>query len=153
MLSDPAASEDAVQEAYMKAWRSFDSFEPGTNAKAWLFKILTNCIHDIRAKNNRDRIVPDGESILEQQNAKPAPTQTITDVGLEKALAAIPDDRRRVIWLADVEGLTYLEVSKALNVPIGTVMSRLSRGRQQLRSILEKVPAHESGFVGTDQLA
>jgi RNA polymerase sigma-70 factor (ECF subfamily) len=153
MLSDPAAAEDAVQETYMKAWKAFGSFEPGTNVRAWLFTIMTNCVHDIRARRSRDRIAPDGEEILQRQDAKPTPTQTITDVGLEKALAAIPDERRHVVWLADVEGLTYLEVSKALDVPIGTVMSRLSRGRHQLKELLEAAPARPVGCVGKDQTA
>jgi RNA polymerase sigma-70 factor (ECF subfamily) len=153
MLADPSVAEDAVQETYMKAWRSFDSFETGTNARAWLFAILSNCIKDIRAKAHHERPVANSDAVLADRNARPLPVATITDAGLARALASVPEDRRQVIWMADVEGLTYLEVSKALGIPIGTVMSRLSRGRRQLKESLENPPAAEGGRQSTDRTA
>ena len=150
---DSSVAEDAVQETYMKAWRSFDGYEPGTNLRAWLFTILVNCVRDIRSKANRERPATDSEAILAGQGGRPLPVSTITDAGLERALAKVPEERRRVIWMADVEGLTYLEVSKALDIPIGTVMSRLSRGRRQLRESLEKPPSAEGNRLSTDRRA
>ncbi len=153
MLADASAAEDAVQETYLKAWRSYDTFEKGTNVRAWLFTILSNTVKDARARVARDRTAPDSEDQLAAQNAKPIPAAAITDPGVTKALEQLSEDRRRVVWMADVEGFSYLEVSKALGVPVGTVMSRLSRARKQLKGFLQQAAPAAAQPVRGNQTA
>jgi len=136
MLNDTAGAEDVVQEAYLRAWRSFGRFEKGTNCRAWLFKILMNCTHDYRKKfavtDRDDR----SDEILARQAAKPLPSAGITDPDILEALENVTYKMREVLVLADVEEFTYREIAGMLDIPIGTIMSRLSRGRSQLRELL-----------------
>jgi RNA polymerase sigma-70 factor (ECF subfamily) len=148
MTRDRSRAEDAVQEAYLQAWKSFDRFEPGTNARAWLYRVLFNCVHHQRRKWLRFPTAGgDPDEILD---TVPAPVMTVadklTDGQILAALDEIPTDYRAVVLLVDVEEFAYKDASEILGVPIGTVMSRLSRGRKALRKQLEDV-AKSYGIV------
>ena len=137
LLGDSAKAEDAVQETYLQAWRSFDRFESGTNCRAWLFKILVNTVHHHRRKGFNLRLVKDSEDLLQQAVAPAAPIpEHITEGEILRALDSLPDDFRAAVLLADVEEFSYKEIAGLLGVPIGTVMSRLSRSRRLLRDRL-----------------
>ncbi len=142
ILGDRQRADDVVQEVYLQAWKSFDRFEPGTNCKAWLFKILFNCAHHYRRKWFNFRLIRESEDVLEVAVAPtgPPPDQ-LTDKEILAALDRIPADFRAVVLLADVEEFAYKEVANILNIPIGTVMSRLSRARKLLRLELRHVAA------------
>jgi RNA polymerase sigma-70 factor, ECF subfamily len=141
----PADAEDLVQDTYLKAFRSAAQFEPGTNLKAWLFTILHNTFRNMRRHDGRNPIDVDSEAV--EQAAGDAtrefsPEQLLTraslDADLQAALDALPESFRQAVWLRDVEELTYAEIAGVLEVPIGTVMSRISRGR---RSLFERLAA------------
>jgi RNA polymerase sigma-70 factor (ECF subfamily) len=137
LLADSAKAEDAVQDVYLQAWKSFDRFELGTNCRAWLYKILFHVVHHHRRKSFNLRLVKEGEEALAQAVAgPPALPENLTDEEILTALDGIPPDFRAVILLVDVEEFSYKEASAILCVPIGTVMSRLSRGRSLLRAEL-----------------
>jgi len=137
ILSDSTRAEDVAQEVYLQAWKSFDKFEPGTNCRAWLFKILFNTLHHYRRKWFNIRIVKESEELIEQTATyTPSVPEHITDEEILAALAEVSQDFRAVVLLVDVEEFSYKEVAGILNVPIGTVMSRLSRGRKLLRERL-----------------
>ncbi len=137
VLGDTTRAEDVVQEVFLQAWKSFHRFEQGTNCRAWLFKILFNTIHHYRRKWFNLRFIRDGEEALEQTAAAPAPIpEKITDRQILDALDQVPPDFRSVVMLADVEEFAYKEIAGILEIPIGTVMSRLSRGRKLLRERL-----------------
>ncbi|HKW96244.1 MAG TPA: sigma-70 family RNA polymerase sigma factor [Bryobacteraceae bacterium] len=151
LLSDSTRAEDVVQEAYLQAWKSFDRFESGTNCRAWLFKILFNVLHHYRRKWFSARAVLDsGEPVEEVAAPAPPVPEHITDEEILAALAEVPDDFRSVVLLVDVEEFSYRETAGVLNVPIGTVMSRLSRGRRLLRERLAGV-ARSYGIRGEKQ--
>ncbi len=133
-MGEAAAAEDAVQETYLKAWRSFSTFEPGTNCRAWLFRILSNAVHDQRKKRAREHPADDSERILLRLPDRRAGGGDYT--GVARALEDLPADQRAAVLLSDVEGLTYRETADALGIPVGTVMSRLSRARARLRKSL-----------------
>jgi len=140
LLSDSTRAEDVLQEVYLQAWKSFDRFETGTNCRAWLFKILFNTLHHYRRKWFNIRIVKDSEELIEQTAAYAPPvSEQITDDEILAALATVPEDFRSVVLLVDVEEFSYKESAGILNIPIGTVMSRLSRGRKLLRQRLAGV--------------
>lgn len=140
LLGDSAKAEDAVQETYLQAWKSFDRFEPGTNCRAWLFKILVNTVHHHRRAWFNARVVEESEEILERATAQPPSVpEQITEAEILRALDRIPTDYREVVLLADVEEFSYKEIAGLLNVPIGTVMSRLSRGRRLVRDHLSEL--------------
>jgi RNA polymerase sigma-70 factor (ECF subfamily) len=140
LLGDGAKAEDVVQETYLQAWKSFARFEPGTNCRAWLFKILINTIHHHRRGWFNLRRVPESEEILEQTAASAsAIPEGIAQREILRALDRIPADYRAAVLLADVEEFSYKEIAGLLNVPIGTVMSRLSRGRNLLRDQLTEL--------------
>ncbi|MBS1857891.1 MAG: sigma-70 family RNA polymerase sigma factor [Acidobacteria bacterium] len=137
LVGDPARADDVVQEAYLVAWKNFDRFEPGTNCRAWLFRILFHCAHHYRRKWLNPREVPDAGEIIEQvPAASAAPSDRITDEEVLRALDAIPEDYRAAVLLVDVDEFSYKDAAGILEVPIGTVMSRLSRGRKLLRDRL-----------------
>jgi RNA polymerase sigma-70 factor, ECF subfamily len=133
-----AHAEDLAQETFMQAWRSFDRFEAGTNCRAWLFKILFNVIrHDRRQlfnfnlrsfRRQTDEEMPEPELVYE-----PPVPQHLTDEDVLAALDRVPAQYREVVVLADVEEFAYREIAEMLDIPVGTVMSRLSRGRARLR--------------------
>lgn len=140
-------ANDLVQETYMKAHRFIDKYDQGTNAKAWLFKILKNAyINEYRKKSKRPKKV-DFEDIISYQNSDTASSSKYTDLRQEIfenmmgdevtiAINALPIDFRTVILLCDIEGFTYEEISKIIDVPIGTVRSRLFRARNMLKEKL-----------------
>lgn len=137
LMGDGARADDVVQDVYLQAWKSFDRFEPGTNCRAWLYKILFHTVHHYRRKWLNIRMVTESEEILEKTAAAAPPVpEQITDEELLAALAVVPHDYRAVVLLVDVEEFSYREAAGVLNVPVGTVMSRLSRGRKLLRDRL-----------------
>jgi RNA polymerase sigma-70 factor (ECF subfamily) len=139
VIGNRSEAEDLVQEAYLQAWKSFHRFEPGTNCRAWLFKILFHVIHHHRRKWYNSKLAREGEEILEQTIAyEPPVPQHLSDEEVLTAFEKIPHQYREVVLLADVQELSYKEVADALGIPMGTVMSRLSRGRKLLREELSE---------------
>jgi RNA polymerase sigma-70 factor (ECF subfamily) len=131
-------AEDLVQETFLQAWKSFHRFEPGTNCRAWLFKILFHVIHHHRRKWYVSRATFSGDDLLEDTVIyRPPIPEEIRDEDVLRALERIPPKYKEVVLLADVEDFAYKEIAEALNIPIGTVMSRLSRGRNLLRAELK----------------
>jgi len=135
----PSDAEDLVQETYLKAFRFASSFERGTNLKAWLFTILHNTWRNMLRHGRRDPIEVDSETVdraattVEHEETPEQLLQRATlDADLKAALDALPEAFRTAVWLRDVEELSYAEIAGALDVPIGTVMSRISRGRRLL---------------------
>ena len=140
LLGERSRAEDIAQEVYLQAWKSFHRFETGTNCRAWLFKILFHCVNHHRRKWFRFPLLKETEEFLETNltSSPPIPNQ-LTDQDILAALDRIPADFRSVVLLVDVEEFSYKEASDILTVPIGTVMSRLSRGRKALREQLTDV--------------
>ncbi len=151
MTRNPADAEDLVQETYLKAYRSFGSFQQGTNLKAWLYRILTNTfINSYRARKRRPEQtdVEDVEDLylyhrlggLEAaaagRSAEEEVLERFTDDEVKAALERLPEQFRMAVLLADVEGFSYKEIAEILDIPIGTVMSRLHRGRKALQKAL-----------------
>ncbi len=132
-----AEAEDLVQETMMQALQSFHRFQPGTNCRAWLTTILQNVRNNRRRARNRSPLVDDPEDRIGQAVpfVPPVPEQ-LTDEEILAALARIPAQFQEVILLSDVQQLTYKEIADALDIPLGTVMSRLHRGRGLLRGEL-----------------
>ncbi len=127
-------AEDLAQETYLQAWKSFHRFEPGTNCRAWMYKILFHVIHHHRRKWFKFNLVKDGEDMLERTLVyEPPVRQDLSDEEVLSAFQKIPQAFREVVLLADVEEFSYKEVASTLGIPVGTVMSRLSRGRKLLR--------------------
>jgi RNA polymerase sigma-70 factor (ECF subfamily) len=140
ILGDRSRAEDVAQEVYLQAWKSFDRFEPGTNCRAWLFKILFHCVNHHRRKWFRFPLLKETEEFLEANLIQPEPIpQHLTDEDILTALDRIPQDFRAVILMVDVEEFAYKDAAEILSIPIGTVMSRLSRGRKLLREQLADV--------------
>jgi RNA polymerase sigma-70 factor (ECF subfamily) len=140
MTGDRGHAEDVVQEVYLQAWRSFEHFEAGTNCRAWLYKILFHCVSHHRRKWFRFPLLKENEEFLEANLVQPAAVeQEITDGEILAALDEIPSEFRSVVLLVDVEEFAYKEVAEILSIPIGTVMSRLSRGRGLLRKHLAEL--------------
>lgn len=129
LTSDQAAAEDLVQETLMRAWRGFDQFRGGTNARAWLFRILLNTFYG-QGRKGRLTLVPLGET------DRAGVEGGVAALEVNQALAKLPVDQRTVLMLGVVEGFTCREMSEMLHIPIGTVMSRMSRARQTMRSQL-----------------
>jgi RNA polymerase sigma-70 factor, ECF subfamily len=139
ILGDAARAEDVAQEVYLQAWKSFARFEPGTNCRAWLFRILFHCIHHHRRKWFRFSLLNDVSEFLESNLTAPEPIgELITDGEILAALDRIPVDFRSVVLMVDVEEFSYKEAAEILSIPIGTVMSRLNRGRKLLRDHLRE---------------
>lgn len=143
VLGNRAEAEDAVQEAYLQAWKSFARFTPGTNCRAWLFGILFHVISHQRRKWLNRFVLREPRAFDDMLPcASPAPEQ-LTDQEILAAVRELPAIFAEVVLLADVQEFSYKEIQEALGIPIGTVMSRLSRGRRLLRAQLTK-PAPES---------
>ena len=137
VLGDRDRAEDVSQEVYLQAWKSFHKFERGTNCRAWLFKILFHCVNHHRRKWFRFPLLREAEEFLETNLAQVETIpERLTDDELIAALDRLPADFRSVVLLVDVEEFAYKEASRILGIPIGTVMSRLSRGRKALREQL-----------------
>jgi RNA polymerase sigma-70 factor (ECF subfamily) len=140
LTGERGQAEDVIQEVYLQAWRSFERFEAGTNCRAWLYKILFHCASHHRRKWFRFPVLKEKEEFLEANLAQPASVaEHVTDSEILKALDDIPAEFRSVVLLVDVEEFAYKEVAAILSIPIGTVMSRLSRGRGLLRNRLAEV--------------
>jgi RNA polymerase sigma-70 factor (ECF subfamily) len=148
LARSPDAAQDLVQDTYLKAFRARDRFQAGTNLKAWLYTILHNTWRNRRRDQARSRVEADSEIVdgaAEQAgdmlSAPPdSPEAVLVNASLSEdlrvALARVPEAFRETIWLRDVEELSYQEIATVLDVPVGTVMSRLSRGRKQLHAAL-----------------
>jgi len=140
LLGDRSRAEDVVQEVYLQAWKSYHRFEPGTNCRAWLYKILFHCVNHHRRKWFRFPLLREAEEFLEANLIQPAVVPDfLTDQDVLAALDKIPSDYRSVVLLVDVEEFAYKDAAEIIGVPIGTIMSRLSRGRKALRGLLEEV--------------
>ncbi len=139
LTRNPAAAEDLVQDTYLKAFRFAGRFQPGTNLKAWLFSILYNTFRNDQRGARRNPVDVDS-AVVERAGHSFAGTEApdtsllrrSMDPALRDALAVLPDIFRQAVWLRDVEELSYAEIADVLAVPVGTVMSRISRGRRQL---------------------
>jgi RNA polymerase sigma-70 factor, ECF subfamily len=139
MLRDVGHAQDMVQETYLSAWKCFDRFTPGTNCRAWLFKILFHSIsHHRRKWTNRFQFVESETFESTLVHTEPI-AANLTDEDILGALAKMPAHYAEVVLLADVQEFTYKEIEETLSIPIGTVMSRLNRGRSQLRTLLTPV--------------
>jgi RNA polymerase sigma-70 factor, ECF subfamily len=137
LVRDATEAEDLTQETFTQAFRSFHNYEIGTNCKAWLITILHNLNYKRLRKINRLQLVEDVDEQIAQTIAFEAPIpQHLDDQEILEALKRIPKQYSQVVVLADVEEFAYKEISRILDVPIGTVMSRLSRGRKLLRGEL-----------------
>ena len=151
MVGEQSRAEDVVQEVFLQAWKSFDKFQTGTNCRAWLYKILFHCVNHQRRKWFRFPVLRETEEFIEANlAAAPIIPDKLTDVEILAALDRIQADYRAVVLLVDVEEFAYKEASEILGVPIGTVMSRLSRGRKMLREQLVDV-ARSYGIGSTAQ--
>jgi RNA polymerase sigma-70 factor (ECF subfamily) len=139
LLLDSSKASDAVQETYLIAWKSFSRYEKGTNCRAWLFQILFNVVRHERRKWFKC-LTGREEDLAESQIAAPHPVpEDLTDKDILSALDSLPLQFREVLLLVDVQEFSYKEASEILEVPIGTVMSRLSRARGLLRGQLTEV--------------
>ena len=162
---DEDDANDLVQESYLKAYRFFEYYEPGTNAKAWLFRILKNSfINDFRKKSkqparvdyseiegyyNPDEVEGDADTGASSSDMRQQATRDLIGDEVAEALNSLPVDFRTVIILCDLEGFTYEEMAKVLDIPIGTVRSRLHRARNFLKEKLEKY-ARNLGYANDE---
>ena len=150
MTRNPADAADLVQETFVKAFQAFGQFQQGTNLKAWLYRIQTNTFINIYRKNQRnpyqgtiddleDWQLGGAESVTQSLSTRSAEAEAIDhlpDSAVKEALQAIPEDFRLAVYFADVEGFSYQEIADIMKTPVGTVMSRLHRGRRLLRESL-----------------
>jgi RNA polymerase sigma-70 factor (ECF subfamily) len=159
MARNAEDAEDLVQETYLKAYKYYDKFQEGTNFKAWLFKILKNTFINAYRKKQatpHQSAFGDIEDAFESQvsdevrrrhkTPEDEAMEGVLDTDVQRAIQALPPDYRMAVLLADLEDLSYKEIASALEVPVGTVMSRLYRGRKQLEATLLKY-AQERGYL------
>jgi RNA polymerase sigma-70 factor, ECF subfamily len=148
LTRDENQAEDLVQETYMQAWKSFANYERGTNCRAWLYKILFNKFeHHRRKQYTQSKYFQEAdELVFELSAAKTSVPEHLTDREVISALDKLPEHYRSVVLLADVHEFDYKEVAQILDIPMGTVMSRLNRARTQLKKSLAGV-AREYGII------
>jgi RNA polymerase sigma-70 factor (ECF subfamily) len=152
LTGSPADAEDLVQDTYLKAFRSSERFAPGTNLRAWLFTILHNTARNRFRDSRRSPVAVDGDAVDraaagstpglwpagQPDNPESALLRDVLDPELQRALDALPAPFRDAVWLRDVEEFSYAEIARMLEIPVGTVMSRISRGRRLLFEYLSQ---------------
>ena len=165
MTRNPADAEDLVQETYLKAFAAFDSFAEGTNMRAWLYRILTNTFITGYRKRQRQPWLSSTDDLTDSQlheaeghtssglrSAEAEALERLVDEDVIEAMTSLPEDFRMAVYLADVEGFSYKEIAEIMDCPVGTVMSRLHRGRRLLRDLLADY-AVERGFLTPVEVA
>lgn len=163
LTRNPHDAEDLVQETYVKAFANFHQYTEGTNLKAWLYRILNNTfISNYRKAQRRPKEAHSAEVEDWQEyeaashtssglaSAEAEALDNLPDYEIREALAKLPEDRRLAVYLADVEGFSYQEIAEIMDTPLGTVMSRLHRGRRQLRDLLADY-ARDLGYIKEEQ--
>jgi len=164
MTRNPADAEDLVQETYLRAYRGFEGFKEGTNLKAWLYRILTNTyINQYRAAKRRpDQVDLDDvedlylyrrlggiEAAMAGRSPETVVLESMPETAVKEAVESLPENFRMAVLLADVEGFAYKEIAEILDIPIGTVMSRLHRGRKLLQKRLWDFAVENGLATGT----
>ncbi len=161
LTRDGDAARDLVQDTYLKALRAHDRFQPGTNLKAWLYTILHNTWRNRRRDYARARVSFDSDTVeaavdagqpgvVDRRTPESLLLRALQDADVKAAVDALPEAFREAVWLRDVEDLSYQEIADALSVPIGTVMSRISRGRKLLHASLSTQAATSVARTGTE---
>ncbi|MCI2975658.1 MAG: sigma-70 family RNA polymerase sigma factor [Ferrimicrobium sp.] len=163
MTHNPADAEDLVQETFLKAYRAYESFQAGTNLKAWLYRILTNTYINIyRAKKRRPdesnledvedlylyRRLGGLEAVAAGRSAEEEVLDRITDTDVKAAIDSLPEQFRLAVVLSDIEGFSYKEIAEIMDVPLGTVMSRLHRGRRAMQRALLELELRKAAVGG-----
>lgn len=159
LTHNPQDAEDLVQDTFAKAYASFHQYQDGTNLKAWMYRILTNTFINAYRKKQREPLQSDADGVEDWQlvraeahtsrglrSAETEALDHLPDSDVKKALQELPSDFRMAVYLADVEGFAYKEIAEIMDTPIGTVMSRLNRGRSLLRTLLQDY-ARERGLI------
>ena len=159
LTHNPQVAEDLVQDTFAKAYASFHQYQDGTNLKAWMYRILTNTFINSYRKKQREPLQSDADGVEDWQlvraeahtsrglrSAETEALDHLPDADVKKALQELPSDFRMAVYLADVEGFAYKEIAEIMDTPIGTVMSRLNRGRSMLRTLLQDY-ARERGLI------
>ena len=163
MTRNPTDAEDLVQETVLRAYRGFAGFQEGTNLKAWLYRILTNSFINTYRKKQREPVTVEGPDDIDEwylydrlgarsvePSAESEVLEQLPDEDVQRALETLPEGFRMAVLLADVQGFSYKEIAEMLDIPIGTVMSRLHRGRKALEKALWDT-AVERGIVSEDR--